>query len=206
MELARSAKTRDEVLRDFRTQEILDAARHVIAEVGLAEASVERIAQEAGIAKGTLYLYFKNRETLLAAACEEVLATLLRRSRGAIQRTRGARQKLAEVVRVSLEHAAEHRAFLRALQQEEWGAGPQAEQLRERLAAYRRLVVGVIERGVRAHEFRSVDARWAGRALVESIRVAMLDEIQPPQPMSLEDKTQSIVDLFVHGIGTGDRP
>ena len=206
MEVARQNKTREEVLRDFRTEEILEAARRVIGETGVAEASVERIAQEAGVAKGTLYLYFKNREVLLANACEQVFAELVRKTRRAVQRARGPRQKLEQVVRVALETGAEHRAFLRALDQDAIDDldGP-AEAVRERLNAYMRLIAGVIERGTKGRAFRPVDSRWAARALVEIMRVGMLDDLQPSHPMSLEAKADTIVDLFVHGIGTGER-
>ena len=88
MDLSRSARSKEELLKVFRTEEILQAARRVISRDGLADASVERIAAEAGVAKGTLYLYFDSKETLLARACEPVVAELLRRTRRAIQRTR----------------------------------------------------------------------------------------------------------------------
>ena len=51
-----AAKTKDEVVKDFRTGEIVRAARRVIGELGFDEASMERIAHEAGVAKGTIYL------------------------------------------------------------------------------------------------------------------------------------------------------
>lgn len=206
MEVARETRTREEVLRDFRTEEILEAARRVIADTGVSEASVERIAQEAGVAKGTLYLYFKNRETLLANACEQVFDELLRTTRSAVQRARGPRRKLEQVVRVGLETAAEHRAFLRALDQDALAdLDDQAGAVRARMDAYVRLISGVIERGAKTRAFRSVDNRWAARALLEIMRVAMLDPPHPPRPMSLDAKADAIVDLFVHGIGTGER-
>jgi AcrR family transcriptional regulator len=59
---ARAGKTKEEVLKDFRTGEIVQAARRVIGELGFADASMERIAHEAGVSKGTIYLYFRNKE------------------------------------------------------------------------------------------------------------------------------------------------
>ncbi len=44
---------------------ILDAALKVIAENGYHNAQVSRIAKEAGVADGTIYLYFKNKEDIL---------------------------------------------------------------------------------------------------------------------------------------------
>ena len=70
MPLERRAVTKEEVVKDFRTGEIANAARRVIGELGYPEASMERIAQEAGVSKGTLYLYYRNKRALLLTAIE----------------------------------------------------------------------------------------------------------------------------------------
>jgi AcrR family transcriptional regulator len=51
-------KTKQEMVAEFRVTEILDAARKVFAQKGFAETTVDQIAEEAGVAKGTVYLYF----------------------------------------------------------------------------------------------------------------------------------------------------
>mgnify|MGYP004707043205 CR=1 FL=1 len=50
-----------------KPKRILEAAVEVIAEKGLHETTIDEIAQRAGVAKGTVYLYFKNKESLLAS-------------------------------------------------------------------------------------------------------------------------------------------
>ncbi len=205
MDLSRSARSKEELLKVFRTEEILQAARRVISRDGLADASVERIAAEAGVAKGTLYLYFDSKETLLARACEPVVAELLRRTRRAIQRTRGLRRKLGEAVRVGLEHANEHQDFFHALRHDTaFGSRPEADPVRDKVRAYLRLITGLIHRGVRAGSFRPVDSRWAARCLIEVMRVTTLDDVRS-KPRDPEAVADEIVDLFTHGIGTGER-
>src|SRR5437773_12549216 len=46
-------------------QKIFDAATKVVGKVGYAEASVARITEEAGVAQGTFYNHFENRQELL---------------------------------------------------------------------------------------------------------------------------------------------
>jgi TetR/AcrR family fatty acid metabolism transcriptional regulator len=58
-------RTRQEVLRDFRTEQILEAARRVMGQVGYGEASMDRIAEEAGVARSTVYVYFQSKEEIL---------------------------------------------------------------------------------------------------------------------------------------------
>jgi AcrR family transcriptional regulator len=51
---------------EWRHQEVLDAARRIFSRLGYAAASVEEIAKEAGMAKGTIYVHFKSKEEVFA--------------------------------------------------------------------------------------------------------------------------------------------
>ena len=57
--------SKDDVVTAFRRDQILDAAHGVFASRGFKEATVGHIADAAGIAKGTLYLYFKSKDEIL---------------------------------------------------------------------------------------------------------------------------------------------
>ena len=63
-----SRKTKKEVVSEFRTGEILEAARAVFAGKGFYAATVDAIAAEAGVSKGTVYLYYVIEERHLWAA------------------------------------------------------------------------------------------------------------------------------------------
>ena len=52
---------------EVRSAELLDAGLRVLCEVGYAEATVAAITREAGVAKGTFYLYFPTKAHLLVA-------------------------------------------------------------------------------------------------------------------------------------------
>jgi len=62
--VTKKAYTKKELVQRFRTEGILDAARRVIARRGLDKTTMEQVAEEAGISKATIYLYFKNKEAL----------------------------------------------------------------------------------------------------------------------------------------------
>src|SRR5262245_187545 len=55
-----------------RPDEILDAAPRVFTRCGLHKTNLEEAAKEAGISKGTIYLYFKDKEKLFVAAAQRV--------------------------------------------------------------------------------------------------------------------------------------
>lgn len=69
-------KTKEELVEQFRTDTIREAALRVIGRKGLSAASMQEIADEAGIAKGTLYLYFQNQQDLLRKTIEQAFSQL----------------------------------------------------------------------------------------------------------------------------------
>ncbi|MFP3323682.1 TetR/AcrR family transcriptional regulator [Planococcus sp. SIMBA_160] len=58
-------------------KQIIDAAVIVIAENGYHQAQVSKIAKQAGVADGTIYLYFKNKEDILISVFEEKMGVFV---------------------------------------------------------------------------------------------------------------------------------
>ena len=69
-------RSKKEVLLEFRTGEILAAARIVFARHGYGAATVDEIADAAGVAKGTVYLYFPSKRDLFLATLREGVEAL----------------------------------------------------------------------------------------------------------------------------------
>ena len=69
-------KTKAAVVTDYRREQILDAARRNFARHGLHATTVDQIARAAGVAKGTVYLYYRSKEELLKHALTEGIAGL----------------------------------------------------------------------------------------------------------------------------------
>jgi AcrR family transcriptional regulator len=65
---------------DERREDLLEAARTVFAAKGIASATVSDITEEAGVAKGTFYLYFDSKEALLGALKERFVDDLVARA------------------------------------------------------------------------------------------------------------------------------
>jgi len=63
--------------KDARPSEIIDAALEVFAEHGFGAARVEEVARRAGVSKGTVFVYFANKEELFRAVARSILATHL---------------------------------------------------------------------------------------------------------------------------------
>ena len=66
----------DQSVSERKKTAILDAARAVFSRKGYADAAVEDVAEEAHIAKGTVYLYFKSKEEMYLAALAKDLRAI----------------------------------------------------------------------------------------------------------------------------------
>src|SRR3981081_2376837 len=80
-------------LSDNRAR-ILDAAIKVFAERGFHTATVAEIARAAGVADGTIYLYFKGKDDLLLRLFDEKMTELLADAKAALAREHTAPDKL----------------------------------------------------------------------------------------------------------------
>ena len=72
---------------DIRRRQILDAAGRLAVERGLAETSIAQVANAAGVAKGTIYLYFDSRQALIAGLQKDLWDRMLQRPRDLVEDT-----------------------------------------------------------------------------------------------------------------------
>src|SRR5947209_3180393 len=81
---------------------ILDAAIKVFAERGFHSATVAEIAREAGVADGTIYLYFKGKDDLLLRLFDEKMTQLLAEARSELESEKTAPEKLRRFIELHL--------------------------------------------------------------------------------------------------------
>lgn len=107
----RSKPTKKEVVTAFRTREILTAAREVMERHGVDAATMGEIAQAAGIAKGTIYLYFHSKEELIQALMSQVGENMHRDLKAIIDTSYSPRDKLPRVLAVLVDYLERERAL-----------------------------------------------------------------------------------------------
>src|SRR5690242_20890282 len=92
-----------------KRQRILDAAVKIFAEKGFYNAKVSEIARVAGVADGTIYLYFKSKDDLLISLFEDRMEGINANLRAALADCKTAADKLRTVVRLHVELVQENR-------------------------------------------------------------------------------------------------
>ncbi len=100
-----------------RQQEILEAAREVFFDKGIHRATVDDVATQAEVSKGTVYLYFESKESILAHLLLEGLFILLSELKAAYapQESLSAEQHLRQLAEAYWQFAQTHPNYFRLL-------------------------------------------------------------------------------------------
>jgi len=155
-------------LPEERPKQILDAALAVFAERGLAAARLEDIAKLAGVSKGTIYLYFANKEELFRGVVRSTVIEFIERGEAAFEQDRDPMRALDlwmeghwNWIRSST-FPAMHRLVNSELREFPDLAAFYATEV---VGRAQRLVCEILERGMETGVFRRMDASVASRML-----------------------------------------
>lgn len=180
----------------------MQAAIEVMAESGYHHAQISRIARAAGVADGTVYLYFKNKEDILISLLRRTIGEIVALGHARLANATGAEEKLREVV---------------ALYFGQLGANPQLAMvtqvhLRQVDANIRReigdimkpfynalddIVTTGIEQGVMRP---TVNRRIARRMIFGTIDETVTAWVLTGGKYRLVDMTDDVVDVLLHGL------
>ncbi len=150
---------RQEPVED-RERQIIEAAMAVFAREGFHEARMEDIAKESQLGKGTLYLYFKSKDAIIAALLRYFFTLPLKRLR-AIESGEGSVSDLLLAYTHELVSEAERLAVFSSITFEFYAVAMRDKEVRrffgEFFTGYRAALVRVLQRGIASGEFRPVD-------------------------------------------------
>lgn len=154
--------SRTQILQDFRTRSLLEATRKIIATEGFDAITMERVAGEAGITKGAIYLYFRDKDQMIMAALEEIASKMLQEIESALDPEALPWKRLCQVVRAQMESMEAHKDVLRTLLLFRWLLGDPRERKKwMRLLSYRERhldrLKAILDEGVRLGTFHSMD-------------------------------------------------
>jgi AcrR family transcriptional regulator len=164
-----------------RPQQILAAAAKVFARDGLHSATLDAVAEEAGITKGTIYLYYKNKNELFGAALRQVTQRVLDSLRSAASgKSRGTYAKyLTNVLRevFAALSSPEGICTLRMVFSEAGRFPDVAELFYEQvILRNNREMAKLLSGGMKAGEFTKLDPMVAARALAGMVLIFVLSQ------------------------------
>jgi len=192
-----------------RPDEILQAGFSEFAEKGFHATHLDSVAARAGIAKGTLYLYYDSKEALFEAAVRSRILPILDKAVGLVDFYPGPTRFLLRMMfKMMYRRIAddEVRTIMRIVIAE----GDRFPALtefyyREFIARMIAVFAKIVERGIRRGELRDSAATRLPQVLIAPGIMAAIWQMtfQPYQPIALDDFLEAHIDLIMNGIGTG---
>jgi AcrR family transcriptional regulator len=195
-------------LPEERPQQILEAAIEIFGDHGLANARLEDIAKRAGVSKGTIYLYFPNKEVLFKEMIRQTVVAQLERTERDLVNDRG--MTGTEQVRVFMrwwwdlmrqpDYQRIHRLVIGELQR-----FPElVEFFWDEVIVRRQLLLDrLIQRGIDSGEFRQVNPTIAGRivtSMFSSHSLWACTRFYAKQSLTDEVVFEQVMDFFFHSL------
>jgi len=190
-----------------RPQQILDAAFRVFGTRGLHRATLDEVAREAGITKGTIYLYFPSKAALFSAMVTAKVNTVVPEVPAAARSRAAARPRMTRIARelFAFFQSPAYLAMYRTIVSEaaEFPDGA-AVVYRQGILPVNRRMAEVIRHGIATGEFRPVDALIAARAFAGMFQVfAVTQELMGGKrflPLSDAAVVRTLTDIFFNGL------
>jgi AcrR family transcriptional regulator len=198
---ARKATASDDLWQSFKRQGIQQAVIQLMCREGLGSVTMDRVAQEAGIAKGTIYLHYRDKQELLDDVKNSSLDPMIAKMDEIFRSDASPDRKLQTYSVRYLTYFDERRDLFRILLYEREVTRVQSSRYQG--DRYRHLVeetARVIEDGIRKKMFRDVNAQGVAAMFVDSNLAIMNQRLLTESPRPVEDDAQSISDLFINGL------
>jgi AcrR family transcriptional regulator len=195
-------KTKEEVLEEYRCSSICEAAMSVIARKGVADATMQEIADEAGIAKGTLYIYFRDKDELLTKTADGAYARLIAELDAAFNSKGPLEERLTAIVVRQLEFFDQHRELFRAyialLQRD--GATHLRKPRMTAHASYVEQLELLFAEAVERGEVRDVEPRQLAALYSDCVRGVIVRRIEEKSKRAKEEQASFLVSFFLRGV------
>jgi len=201
MRTARSINSDRPVVTDKR-EAILRAAITVFAHNGYFNSKVADIAREAGVADGTVYLYFKSKEEILHSIFDRGMEEAIAAGKQELARISDPREKLRSIARLHLERLGDDRDLAVVFQVELRGSTKFMEEFSAAgFAEYLNLIRTTFEEGQQAGVFRAeLNPKVVAKILFGALDEMATNWILSQRKYKLAPMADQVLDIFLHGV------
>jgi len=181
---------------------IIRAAIRVFAHNGYFNSKVADIAREAGVADGTVYLYFKSKEEILHSIFDRSVDEAIADARKQLDAISDPREKLRQIARLHLERLGADRDLAVVFQVELRGSTKFMEEFSAAgFAEYLALIRSAFEEGQRAGVFRAdLNAKIVAKILFGALDEMATNWILSPRRYKLAPMADQVLDIFLNGV------
>jgi len=199
--MARAAKQAKNSVADKR-EAILRAGVKVFAAKGFFNSKVADVAKEAGVADGTVYLYFKGKDDILHSIFDRAMAEFIAEGRRELAKSDDPARQLAKIAEVHLSRLGADRSLAVVFQIELRGSTKFMEAFSAAaFAEYLEIIRKTIESGQRAGVFRDdVKPIIAAKMFYGALDEMVTNWILSKRPYPLEPLAGEVVKVFLGGL------
>jgi len=179
----------------------------VIARKGMAAATMQEIADEAGVAKGTIYLYFRDRDELVEKTFDTAITLLHQQIDEAMAKGTTFEEKFRALLTAKLEFFRQNREFFRLYVSLRFPEGSPAQQRRQKRTCqpqYRSRVeqfAALLKESMDAGELRPMDPMRLALFIVEGSNAVVIDRVlDDATPPPDEDDVELMASVILDGI------
>lgn len=181
---------------------ILQAAAQVFSEHGFHAATIDQIAEAAGVGKGTVYLYFKSKEGLFHGFVLRGLEHAANSCADIALHYSDPRERLEQLAAWQLQFIAQSLSMMQMVIQQ--ALPQQMNELRPEVEAYlerfRDLYAHSLEEGIAAGYFRPHDTKLVAVAMIGALNQVGLQACDQHHGLSLPAAQQEVLRFFFSGI------
>lgn len=183
-------------------KQIIDAAVKVIAENGFHQAQVSKIAKAAGVADGTIYLYFKNKEDILVSLFEEKMGQFTEKIEQDIAGKLNSIEKLLALVEMHLYQLADDPNLAVVTQIELRQSNKELRaKINTILKNYINIVDAILQEGINEGVFKKdLDVRLARQMVFGTLDEIVTNWVMNEQKYNLKDLVRPVHQLLIDGI------
>jgi TetR/AcrR family transcriptional regulator, fatty acid metabolism regulator protein len=184
-------------------KQIIDAAVIAIAENGYHQTQVSKIAKQAGVADGTIYLYFKSKEDILISLFEEKMGHFIEKIDEMILSSGTAADKLLMMIQAHFSMLSEDHHLAVVTQLELRQSNKELRlKINEVLRGYLKVIDKIITDGMENGEFSSkLDIRLARQMIFGTIDETVTSWVMNERKYDLNALAKPVQQLLINGCG-----
>lgn len=182
--------------------QIIEAAVVVIAENGYHASQVSKIAKKAGVADGTIYLYFKNKEDILVSVFKEKMGQFIEQIAMAINQKQNADEKLLTLIQMHFSQLTSdhHLAIVTQLELRQSNSKLRLE-INEILKPYLSVIDDIIKEGTEENVFRDdLNIPLVRQMLFGTLDETVTNWVMQEQKYDLLEMAHEVHRLIAHGL------
>lgn len=181
--------------------QIIEAALQVIAENGYHASQVSKIAKQADVADGTIYLYFKNKEDILISVFKEKMGSFIKQIEFKIKQEATADKQLLALIESHFDQLSENKYLAIVTQLELRQSKPKLrEEINNVLKAYLDIIDLVIQNGIDEKLFRDdIDVRLMRQMIFGTLDETVTSWVMKSHRYDLLSQAPMVHDLLTRG-------